>query len=595
MMVYSWPCSKKIYTNHALNKAMKCGVIVLSLVLAISFITLQPEVTVSAASVYYVGGFGVGNYSSIQEAIDDAESGDHIHIYQGTYLENILIDKELALFGDEETIIDGKHLSDTVYIRADNVALVGVRVVNSGGSGAGIVIEGNNVMVRRCVVTDNFYGIYTSFDHGLFTRNTIYNNVYNAWDTGSNEWNDGQLGNHWGDYIGTDGDGDGIGNDPYVIPGNGNADQFPLVYPYGPPIAQYDIEVAGKEVQSDGSASFDYDGTIINWTWNWGDGNTSVTKVAKHTYERDGLYPVSLTVVDNNNSEDTFTQQWHIDTVAPKTSLTPTPPQPNGLQGWYASAVWVTLTSIDTGSGTASIKYRFSNQIWQTYQGAIKISADGHHTLEYYAVDTAGNKETKKSWSVDIDRNAPITSSEPELNESTWYAMNVAVELEGHDVTAGISHSYFRVNGGAFYPYIGRFNITRQGINHLEYFSMDTAGNREVLQRVNVRIDTANPTVDIASPQEHYFYLMGRPILPLDRFSIIIGSVNVEVMATDASSGISRVEFYTDGTHHFTDREAPYVWEWTASALGPYTIEVTAYDYAGNTARTEFEAVMFNL
>ena len=35
----------------------------------------------------YVGGNGTGNYTSIQDAIDNASDGDTVYVYNGTYIE----------------------------------------------------------------------------------------------------------------------------------------------------------------------------------------------------------------------------------------------------------------------------------------------------------------------------------------------------------------------------------------------------------------------------------------------------------------------------------------------------------------------------
>lgn len=48
-----------------------------------------------------------------------------------------------------------------------------------------------------------------------------------------------------------------------------------------------------------GSTSYDNDGTIASYSWNFGDGTTSTTANPAKTYSTIGVYPVTLTVVDD--------------------------------------------------------------------------------------------------------------------------------------------------------------------------------------------------------------------------------------------------------------------------------------------------------
>ena len=57
----------------------------------------------------------------------------------------------------------------------------------------------------------------------------------------------------------------------------------------------------GQQVQFDGSASYDPDGTITAWNWTFGDGNVGAGENPVHTYATDGVYDVSLVVKDNDN------------------------------------------------------------------------------------------------------------------------------------------------------------------------------------------------------------------------------------------------------------------------------------------------------
>jgi len=55
----------------------------------------------------YVGGSGAGNYTRIQDAIDNASDGDTVFVYSRRYIENIVIEKSLSLIGISEEFGSG--------------------------------------------------------------------------------------------------------------------------------------------------------------------------------------------------------------------------------------------------------------------------------------------------------------------------------------------------------------------------------------------------------------------------------------------------------------------------------------------------------
>jgi parallel beta-helix repeat protein len=55
-------------------------------------------------------------------------------------------------------------------------------------------------------------------------------------------------------------------------------------------------------------ASLDADGTVVSWSWDFGDGETSNVRNPVHNYSAGGTYQVSLMVFDNDGVSDTATE-----------------------------------------------------------------------------------------------------------------------------------------------------------------------------------------------------------------------------------------------------------------------------------------------
>jgi len=78
-------------------------------------------------------------------------------------------------------------------------------------------------------------------DNVIYHNNFINNSAVNAWEAGHNIWDNGCEGNYWSDYTGTDEDGDGIGDTPYICHVQ---DDYPLMNPYwNPGDVNHDLRV----------------------------------------------------------------------------------------------------------------------------------------------------------------------------------------------------------------------------------------------------------------------------------------------------------------------------------------------------------------
>lgn len=65
--------------------------------------------------------------------------------------------------------------------------------------------------------------------------------------------------------------------------------------------------VIGEAIRFNASLSYDPDGFLIGWIWQFGDGIVADNVVIDHVYEKPGEYQVKLTVVDNRGGTNTQT------------------------------------------------------------------------------------------------------------------------------------------------------------------------------------------------------------------------------------------------------------------------------------------------
>jgi parallel beta-helix repeat protein len=164
----------------------KGAVIWLSFVLMFSFIVIIVEIApiAKAATTWYVddvAGVGLGNpsedFTSIQDAINAANPGDTIFVYNGTYYENVVVYKQINLTGEdsETTIIDSKGVGDVVHIYANWVNITGLQMINSSNSGSGIYLQSSDYCkIDNCKCMYNEFDIYLDY---LSNNNIIIDNI----------------------------------------------------------------------------------------------------------------------------------------------------------------------------------------------------------------------------------------------------------------------------------------------------------------------------------------------------------------------------------------------------------------------------------
>ena len=82
-----------------------------------------------------------------------------------------------------------------------------------------------------------------------------------------------------------------------------------------PPTADFiwnPLTISANQTVNFTDQSTDLDGEIVNWTWDFGDGNISYEQNPTHVYIKKGTYNVTLTIRDNDNATDDVTKTINV-------------------------------------------------------------------------------------------------------------------------------------------------------------------------------------------------------------------------------------------------------------------------------------------
>ena len=163
------------------KKGMVVGIMLLFVGTCINSIIAQdleksPQPT-SMGNWLYVGGSGPGNYTRIQDAIDNASDGDTVFVFgkSSPYNEHLSIDKSITLQGEDKTttMIDGMS-----NICADYVVVTDIMFWKWGPAVA--ITNSSNFIIENCDFNDSGAGIVIKNSMDGVIRNCTFLNETNV-------------------------------------------------------------------------------------------------------------------------------------------------------------------------------------------------------------------------------------------------------------------------------------------------------------------------------------------------------------------------------------------------------------------------------
>jgi len=135
---------------------------------------------INNGNILYVGGTGEGNYTSIQDAIDNASNGDTVYVFDDSspYYENVVVNKSINLLGENKdtTVIDGYMHDHAIYVCLDYVNISRFTIIN--GMTSGIYVFSNHNTIMCNIIINSSCGIFlTEASYNYIWDNYIYNNT----------------------------------------------------------------------------------------------------------------------------------------------------------------------------------------------------------------------------------------------------------------------------------------------------------------------------------------------------------------------------------------------------------------------------------
>jgi len=181
---------------HSLLLPIICILIILS-IQPLLYNTSKSSNTLDPRTIIYVNDDNTNGpwdgtkdhpYQYIQDAIDTSTNYDTIHVYTGTYQENLNIDKTLTIHGlphepttshepftENNPIINGNNQGSSIKITQKNCTITGFTIKN-GYTGIHIHNTTKALITENEIIHNNRYGIWITKS----TKNTITQNIIQA-------------------------------------------------------------------------------------------------------------------------------------------------------------------------------------------------------------------------------------------------------------------------------------------------------------------------------------------------------------------------------------------------------------------------------
>jgi len=497
------------------------------------------NLSIASSNILYVGGTGIGNYSKIKDAMDNASEGDTIFVFNGTYYEKLVINKSVSLVGEDKysTIIDGLRLGETVRIENDHVNISGFTIRNSSKYGNALIFVSENNNVSNNLFSDNNKGgIQCHYDNNTLTNNQFYFHV--SFGSNNNKIANNTFTN-CGLFIE-----DGSASNTVV---NNTVNNKPLAY---------------LEDKSDLKINFAEEVILVN--------------CENITIENLDIFntSVAIEILNSNNckiynvSIKNIVLGIYLGYDSNNNSL-----HKNEINECMHPMV------LRKSDGNIIYNNKFNKNGWDDeisgYAQAIDFGSSNNNTVY-------GNDFVRTSgWDVYLSNSNNNMFYHNNFTES----VNFPHEYQ-HVYDSGNNYWNSTYGEGNYWDDYTGMDENLDGIGDAPY-DIPGGDNQDLYPIVELEEDLNPPTIEITQPKKAFYLFNFKKMNLLLDNPLIFGRIEIQVNAMDYESGLKHVEFYIDDELKFTDGVEPFTYMWKEHSLfsstHKHTIKIVAYDYTGNS------------
>jgi len=179
-----------------------------------------------------------------------------------------------------------------------------------------------------------------------------------------------------------------------------------------------------SEIPFDGSRSYDPDGNITEWYWDFGDNSNGIGKIVQHIYSKTGTYNVTLIVTDNKGATDSAITTC----IVFQRNRPPTKPMISGTRYGPANTIY-TFTAFSTDPDNDTIQYTFD---WgdSTSQSSDFVASGTRISMNH-------------SWKTPGKYTLTVTVTDNKTISSSQFTLDIKAGLDNQDSTPGFEGMLF--------------------------------------------------------------------------------------------------------------------------------------------------------